>query len=99
VRVDQLAEVKFTAFKYRSESMVKGRVSYVSGDRLTDRQSGMSYYAATIQVDGEALRQAGNIKVQAGMPAEVYIQGTKQTPLQYIVEPVTTTIRKAGRQM
>jgi HlyD family secretion protein len=99
VRVDQLAEVKFTAFKYRSMSMVKGRVTYVSGDRLTDRQNGASYYTASIQVDAEALRQAGEIKVQAGMPAEVYIQGTRQTPLQYIVEPVTTTIRKAGRQM
>ena len=33
------------------------------------------------------------------MPAEVYIEGTKQTPLQYLAEPITTTVRRAGRQM
>jgi HlyD family secretion protein len=33
------------------------------------------------------------------MSAEVYIEGSKQTALQYLVEPVTNTLRKAGRQM
>jgi HlyD family secretion protein len=33
------------------------------------------------------------------MPAEVYIEGAKQTPLQYLTEPLTATVRKAGRQM
>jgi epimerase transport system membrane fusion protein len=33
------------------------------------------------------------------MPAEVYIQGASQTPLQYLAEPITSTFRKAGRQL
>jgi len=37
--------------------------------------------------------------MQAGMPAEVYIEGTQQTPLQYLMDPITTTIRKAGREI
>jgi HlyD family secretion protein len=39
------------------------------------------------------------MKVTAGMPAEVYIEGTKQTPLQYLAEPITSTLRKAGREI
>jgi membrane fusion protein, epimerase transport system len=99
VAVEQRAQVKFTAFKYRSTSMITGKVTYVSADRLVDRANNFPYYSVMILVDADSLRAAGDLKVQAGMPAEVYIEGTKQTPLQYLAEPITTTVRRAGRQM
>jgi len=52
-----------------------------------------------IVADADAQRTVAELKVQAGMPAEVYIEGTKQTPLQYLVEPITSTIRRAGREI
>jgi membrane fusion protein, type I secretion system len=99
VHIDQRAQVKFTAFKYRSTSMVTGKVTYVSADRLIDRANNLPYYSVMILVDADSMRSAGDLKVQAGMPAEVYIEGTKQTPLQYLSEPITSTVRKAGRQI
>jgi HlyD family secretion protein len=99
VNLGQRARVKFTAFKYRNTMMVGGRVNYVSADRLVDRQSGNPYYTALILADPEAIAAVGDLKLQAGMPAEVYIEGSKQTALQYLIEPVTTTLRRAGRQM
>ncbi|MGH6625072.1 MAG: HlyD family type I secretion periplasmic adaptor subunit [Burkholderiaceae bacterium] len=99
VRLNQKARVKFTAFKYRDVSMVDGKVTYVSGDRLIDRASNAPYYSVMIVADAESLQSLGDHKLQAGMPAEVYIEGTSQTPLQYMAEPITTAIRKAGRQL
>jgi HlyD family secretion protein len=99
VRLDQVARIKFTAFKYRNTSMVTGAVSYVSGDRLLERQSNLPYYSVMIRADAESLKSIGDFKLQAGMPAEVYIEGVTQTALQYIVEPITNTLRKSGRQM
>jgi membrane fusion protein, epimerase transport system len=99
VQLDQPARIKFTAFKHRNTSMVDGRVMYVSGDRLTDRATNLPYYSVTIAADAESLRAVSELKLQAGMPAEVYIEGAKQTALQYLTEPITSTIRKAGRQM
>lgn len=99
VRLDQHARVKFTAFKYRNSSMVTGKVSYVSGDRLIERQTNLPYYSVMILADPESLNSIGDFKLQAGMPAEVYIEGVTQTALQYLAEPITTTIRRAGRQM
>ena len=100
VQLGQHARVKFTAFKYRNTLMVTGKVTYVSGDRLIDRAT----QPALLQRDDprrcrRRCRPSGDLKLQAGMPAEVYIEGPKQTPLQYLVEPITSTIRKAGRQM
>jgi membrane fusion protein, epimerase transport system len=51
-----------------------------------------------VEADAASLAQASEVKVQAGMPAEVYIQGEKRTPLQYLIEPVTQVLRRAGRE-
>lgn len=100
VQRNQPARIKFTAFKYRNTSMVTGRVSYVSADRLIDRGSNLPYYSVMILADVDSVQAAGGeLKLQAGMPAEVYIEGSTQTPLQYLTAPITATIRKAGRQM
>ncbi|HEX7889853.1 MAG TPA: HlyD family type I secretion periplasmic adaptor subunit [Ramlibacter sp.] len=99
VHQGQHARVKFTALRYRNTMLVDGKVTYVSGDRLVDRQSGVPYYTATILADPHALAAIGDFKLQAGMPAEVYIDGSRQTALQYLAEPVMTTLRRAGRQM
>jgi HlyD family secretion protein len=99
VFLEQLAHVRFTAFRYRSTATVTGKVNYVSADRLVDHASNTPYYSVMIVVDAESLQSSGVPKVQAGMPAEAYIEGTKQTPLQYLVEPITSGIRKAGRQI
>jgi HlyD family secretion protein len=99
VHQGQRARVKFTALRYRNAMLVDGQVTYVSGDRLVDRQTGVPYYAATILADPDALASVGDFKLQAGMPAEVYIDGSRQTALQYLADPIATVLRRAGRQM
>jgi len=44
------------------------------------------------------MASAGDVKLQAGMPAEVYLKGEERTPLQYLAEPVTQLLRHAGRE-
>jgi HlyD family secretion protein len=79
--------------------MLTGKVTYVSADRLIDRANNLPYFSVMIVVDAASLQSVSELKLQAGMPAEVYIEGVKQTPLQYMTEPITSTIRRAGRQM
>ncbi|MFM9883876.1 MAG: HlyD family type I secretion periplasmic adaptor subunit [Burkholderiales bacterium] len=98
VALDQPARIKFTAFKYRNTSMVSGKVTYVSGDRLIDK-AGNPYYSVLVIADADSLKSLVDFKVQAGMPAEVYLDGTPQTPFQFLTEPVMSTVRKAGRMM
>lgn len=99
VHLGQHARIKFTAFKYRNTSMVTGKVTYISADRLIDRSNNLPYFSVMILADPDSLQEVGDLKLQAGMPAEVYIEGTSQTALQYLMEPITSTVRKAGRQM
>lgn len=99
VFLEQKARVKITSFKYRTTSMLAGKVSYVSPDRLVDRSNNTPYFSVTITVDDLALQSASELKLQAGMPAEVYMEGVKRTPLEYMLEPITATVRRAGKQM
>ena len=98
VQQGQAAEIRFTAFKYRSTHLVEGKAFYVSPDRLVDRATNQPYYVAMVEADAASLAQAGAMRLQAGMPAEVYIKGEERTPLQYLVEPVTQMLRRAGRE-
>jgi HlyD family secretion protein len=99
VSLQQEARIKFTAFRNRGTVLVDGKVTYVSGDRLTDKSTGQPYYSVMVLADADSLKDSGNLRLQAGMPAEVYLEGGKQTALNYITEPITSTLRKAARQL
>ena len=99
VQQGQPAEIRFTAFKYRTTQLIVGKVFYVAPDRSVERGvNAPPYYVALIEADPGSLAQAADVKLVAGMPAEVYIQGEQRTPLQYLMEPLTQVLRRAARE-
>lgn len=98
VQPGQAARIRLTAFNALTTPLVEGRVFYVSADRLADRDTRQSFYVVQIEADAQSLRQAGELALQAGMPAEVFIDGEDRTPMQYLVEPVLQVMRRAGRE-
>lgn len=94
----QAADIRFTAFTYRTTQLVRGKVVYVSADRLIDRASNVPYYSVLVEADPASLATAGDLKLLAGMPAEIYVKGDERTPLQYLMEPVTQVLRRAVRE-
>src|SRR6185503_11893480 len=98
VHKGQQADIRLTAFNGRTTRLVTGDVVYVAGDRLVDPVTNAPYYVALIEADQAALDKAGGLELQAGMPAEVYLRGEKRTAMQYLVEPVATAARRAGRE-
>lgn len=95
----QAARIRFTAFAYRTTGLVDGTVSYVSPDRLVDPATNEPFYVAHVAASDQSLQQHRQVRPQAGMPAEVYLQGENRTALQYLVEPVLQVVRRAGREL
>ena len=95
VHVGDDAEVRLTAYKQRTTPLVAGRVAYVSGDRLTDAEAKSAYYVAHVAVSPASL---GELRMQAGMPAEVYVRTDSRTVLDYLLAPVTAYLRRAMRE-
>jgi HlyD family type I secretion membrane fusion protein len=91
------ADIRLTAYQSRTTPLVAGAVTYVSGDRLVDQQSGHPYYIVHIDVPEKSLAVA-SLKLQAGMPAEVFIRTDKRSALDYLLAPVTSYLRRAMRE-
>lgn len=56
-----------------------------------------SLYVVHVAASDESLA-AKQVTPQAGMPAEVHLQGESRTALQYLLEPVLQVLRRAGRE-
>ena len=97
VRAGSEADIRLTAYQARTTPLVPGAVTYVSGDRHVDQQSGAPYYIVHIDVPEQALG-AANLRLQAGMPAEIFIRTDTRTALDYLLAPVTSYLRRAMRE-
>ena len=93
------ADVHLLAYRSRHLPRIRGEVRKVSADRLTDPHTGQPYYTAQIVVDKALLASvAPEVELTAGMPAEALILTGERTMLDYLVEPVQLTFRRALRE-
>lgn len=98
VHAGALADVRLSAFRQRITPTVEGKVSYISADRLVDKTNNTPYYLVHVRVSAEALRKAGDLKLQAGMPAEVFIQTTSRNALEYLLDPILGFLQRSLRE-
>ncbi len=97
VRPGSEADIRLTAYHSRTTPLVPGTVTYVSGDRLVDQQTGHPYYIVHVNVPEKALA-ASSLRLQAGMPAEIFVRTDNRTALDYLLAPVTSYLRRAMRE-
>ena len=99
VSVGQAAQVRLSGLSRRSTPVLLGEVVTISGDRLTDRQSGEAYYDARIIIPEEQLGLLEDTaELVPGMPAEVMIETGERSALGYILSPLTDSLDRAFRE-
>jgi HlyD family secretion protein len=93
------ARVIMTGYNQRTTPPLLGRVRQVSADRLIDSRSGQPYYLARIELAASHVRDvAPHVIMKPGMPAEVMVITSERTLLDYLVEPLRTSIRRSFRE-
>jgi HlyD family secretion protein len=98
VEIGQPAQVALTAYKQRTTPRLDGRVIKLSADALVDADRRVTYYAAEIRIDSSELAKLQEVELYPGMPAEVMIVNGERTFLQYLLQPVTDSFRRAFRE-
>jgi len=98
VSVGAEADVRLTSFRQRITPVVAGSVIYVSADRIEDRNERTAFYVVHVRVTPEALAKAGDLKLQSGMPAELYIKTAARTALMYVLDPVSGFLQRSLRE-
>lgn len=95
VTIGQEAEVRFSALNLRTTPSIFGTVRSVSGDRLIEEGTGQPYFLARVEVSAEERAKLGDdVRLSAGMPAEVLINTGERTALQYLLKPLTDAMSR-----
>ena len=97
LHTDQPTELRFTTYNSRTTPLVKGNVTYVSADALADRD-GTPHYVIHILPHPDSLRDAGIAMLKSGMAAEVYVLIEARSVINYLLTPVTDTLRRTLRE-
>ncbi|MDE1992160.1 MAG: HlyD family type I secretion periplasmic adaptor subunit, partial [Rhizobiaceae bacterium] len=92
------AQVHLVPYNQRRVPLLKGKVEYVSADRLVDKQTGQSYYAATIRVTDERLAKMPDVKLVPGMSAQTMIETGQSSVAFYAVRPLLESFNRAFRE-
>lgn len=99
VRQGQQAFVRFDSLHEKTLPALKGVVTRISADAMTDERTGETYYTAEISIPAEEMRQIeelpGAHTLRAGIPVSIQIPTRKRTALQYALEPLTGAVRRS----
>jgi HlyD family type I secretion membrane fusion protein len=101
VRVGMPARITLTAFNPRTTPQLDGHVTLVSADATVDEQgqSREMYYLVQIKVDPGQLARIGNgVHMTPGMQAQVNIVTGSRTIMDYLLGPMTESMRTALRE-
>jgi len=95
------ADIRFATVKGAMIAPIAGTLITVSADRLVEPQTGMPYFLGRIQVSKEGLETLIRTQhpIHPGMPADVVIKTGERTLLQYLVNPLTSRIASALKEI
>lgn len=92
------AMVKFTAYDFSIHGGLKGKLTHISADTITD-EKGESYYLVRIKTAKNYLGSSSKpLPIMVGMTAGVDIITGKKTILDYILKPILKAKQNALRE-
>lgn len=92
------AQIRLSAYSFRSTPPVAGMVRTVSADRVKDEASGTSAYLAMIEVAEEDLANLQDVRLYPGMPAEVMVRTGQRTAMDYMITPILRSFERGMRE-
>lgn len=88
VTVGLPVDLMFTGLNLNVTPIVNGEVIHVSADRLTNPDTGVPYYKATVRATEEGVQQLKGQKVRPGMAVEVFIKTGERSFMNYLFKPL-----------
>ncbi len=98
ISVGQNAQVRFPSFNSRLTPEIGAVVQQVSADTSRIDANTPPFYAVRLVITAAELKKLGSNKLKPGMSAEAFIQTTAQTPLSYLLQPLTDQVSRALRE-
>jgi len=93
LKIEMPVIVKLDAFDFSIYGSLKGQLSYISSDTLTEKNGGQNstYYLAQVRILGPELQSKNRLSHQLlkqGMTVSIDIQTGKRTIFEYLAKPI-----------
>ena len=100
--IGMVTQIRFPALQEKDLPIIEGQISKVSADSFEDPRSGAHYFEIEVMVPPESLEKLKEFRadggIRAGLPAQVIVPMRKRTALGYLLEPLSSTFWKVGRE-
>lgn len=99
VHVGGAAEVRLISDDARRSPLLPATVTFVSADRVTQPETGKSWFDATVEVDAQTLSERErSARLRAGMPAELFVTTGERTLFEYLAKPLRSFSQRGLRE-
>lgn len=98
VMVGQPVRLKLRAGNQRTMPELVGHTAVVSADISTDERTGAAFYTVRIVPAPGEIEKVAPLKIIAGMQAEVFVETTARTPIDFLLKPLTDQIARTFRE-
>jgi HlyD family type I secretion membrane fusion protein len=98
VRKGGAAEVRLLGDEASALRPLPARVTFVSPDRMSSADGRDAWFDTTVEVDATALRQRPDVRLQPGMPVELFVTTAQRTPIEYLAKPLSLFATRAMRE-
>jgi epimerase transport system membrane fusion protein len=102
LRVGQMAEVRFTAFRQRDMPRIEGKLATLSADRMIEDVNGnkQPYYLGRVTITPKGMQDLAKLKLDlvAGMPADVLVKTGQRTFWHYLTAPLSDMLVRSLKE-
>lgn len=95
---DQPARVRLHAFNSRTTPELNGSLLRIGADIVRDEKTNAAYYTVAVRIPDEERARLGALRLQAGMPADVFIRTTERTVVSFLMRPIFDHMNRAFRE-
>jgi len=100
--IGMTTQIRLPALQERELPILEGKISKVSADSFEDQRTGAHYFEIEVMVPPESLDKLKQFRsdggIRSGLPAQVIVPLRKRTALGYLLEPLSSTFWKVGRE-
>jgi HlyD family secretion protein len=100
--IGMTTQIRFPALQEKDIPIIEGQIAKVSADSFEDQRTGLHYFEIEVTVPPESLEKLKEFRadggIRAGLPAQVIVPLRKRTALGYLLEPLSSTFWKVGRE-
>jgi adhesin transport system membrane fusion protein len=94
LHIGQSVNLKVTAFDYSIYGDLKGKITYISPDTITDKDSGEDFYIIHVKTKVNYLNNNEKYKIKIGMMVNANVLVGKKSIMSYLLKPILKSTQK-----